>query len=145
MTQPLVTEAESNVMAITVDNLYSPPDSWNPAHQQYTYSITTPIPYAGVGATADEVVSILLHANYSPIKSYNKFIGQRLSDKIYRSFELFQAIFRPKSCHMFFFHAFCFWFPFDLTKLRGRLLVKNGREVSKTNMEFHEKTSVQGT
>ena len=103
MTQPLVTEAESNVMAITVENLYSPPDSWNPAHQQYTYSITTPIPYAGVGATADEVVSILLDANYSPIKSYNKFIGQRLSDKIYRSFELFQAIFRPKSCHMFFF------------------------------------------
>ncbi|XP_063715632.1 cilia- and flagella-associated protein 70-like isoform X3 [Symsagittifera roscoffensis] len=55
VTQPLVTEAESNVMAITVENLYSPPDSWNPAHQQYTYSITTPIPYAGVGATADEV------------------------------------------------------------------------------------------
>ena len=71
-----------------------------------------------------------------------------LSDNVYRTkFIGVLNYFKPfsgQSLAICFFHAFCFWFPFDLTKLRGRLLVKNGREVSKTNMEFHEKTQVFG-
>ncbi|XP_075258930.1 cilia- and flagella-associated protein 70-like isoform X3 [Convolutriloba macropyga] len=55
VTQPLVADIEANVMAITVESMYSPPDSWNPTHTQYNYSITAPIPFAGLGALPDDV------------------------------------------------------------------------------------------
>ena len=45
--QPLLTETqikECNLMALTVESLYSPPDAWTLAGAQYVYTSTLPMP-----------------------------------------------------------------------------------------------------
>ena len=45
--QPLLSEAqltESNLMALTVESIFSPPDSWTLAGAQYMYTACTPMP-----------------------------------------------------------------------------------------------------
>ena len=46
--------SKSNIVAITVESLYSPPEPWNNATQPYAYTVAMPLPIS------DEVSKIYL-------------------------------------------------------------------------------------
>ncbi len=80
---PIVTESqvkETNLMSVTLESLYSPPDAWNPlTGAQYMYTATMPMPLT------NEVMLIRsVREGAFMFWSLNTVNSQYLSDMIYQ-------------------------------------------------------------